>query len=225
MTLRKQHAIGQERRVPALAQHLGTAGGEVGGVGNDRALGVITDVIRCGVAEHRIEPDQQIIEVRGAEDPHVGDAAHERHVLDALMGRAVGLRDEAREAPDQLDGQARDPDIDADELEGPLREKARERVDDGDAASERQSRRHPDQGLLGDPDIDEARPQALGQGPDRGPVLGRHDDDALVFFGETVQGVFVTGQSEFSRVSSAPPLRPKPVRDGLRLFPVRPMRP
>jgi len=172
-------------------------------VGDDRALGVIADVIRCGVAEHRIEPDQQIIEVRGAEDPHVRDPAHERHILDGLMGRAVGLGDETREAPDKLDGQARDPDIDADELEGPLREEGRERVDDRDAAAQRQSRRHPDQGLLGDPDIDEARPQPLGQRPDRGPVLSRHDDEALVLFGETVQGIFVTGQS------NSPACRPR----------------
>ena len=210
--LRQQQAVGQERRVPALGQHLGTAGGEVGGVGDDRALGVIADVIRCGVAEHRIEPDQQILGSAGQKTCMPGMP---RMSATSSMAWWVGpLASERKpgKLPTSLTGRPGMPTSVRMNSKARSVRKARQRVDDRDAAAQRQARRHPDHGLLADPDVDEARAQPLGQGPDRGPVLGGHDHDALVLFGETVQGVFVAGQSELAglRTSHVPMVSPIP---------------
>ena len=188
--LAEEGAVGQQAYVFPVAQDLGAAGLKIRVLDGGGQM-IVTDVVGRRIAQDGWETDQHILEIRGTPHVHAGDAAHQSDVLERLMRGPVGLRDEARETADELHRKPRDPHIRADKLERPHGEKARERMDHRDAAAQGETGRGADQGLLADADIDEARTDARRQPADRRPVLGGHDDDALIGLRQGIEQILV----------------------------------
>src|SRR5262249_54077553 len=141
-------------------------------------------------------------------DVHAGDPAHQREILEGLMGRAVGFREEASQRTDQLDRKPRDADVGANELERAHRQERGQRVDDRHSAAQREAGGGPDARLLGDPEVEESRSEPAGQVPNGRPVLGGHHDDVRVALRDLGQPLFVRHRTIRvcdARTVSAPP--------------------
>ncbi len=168
-----------------LAQHKRFVGNHGGGVDVANVDGrVAGEQLRHG--------QYQIFGVGGAEDLHGGNAAHQRHVFDGLVGGAVAVGQQASHATNQFDGQVGDADVGAHKFEGAHGQKGGERVADGNASAHGEPGRHADHRLFGDAGVDEAVAQHGGQVADGGAILGRHHDDAFVGQGKVFEGFFVT---------------------------------
>ena len=129
--------------------------------------------------------------VGGAKHPHVWDGAHERDVVDRLVGRAVGVGQEAGHASEKHRRQARDAEVVADELVCAQREEGRERVANRAAATQREASGDADHRLFADPDVDEAFAEDGRERANGGAIFGCQHDDAVVLFSERAQGFFV----------------------------------
>ena len=129
--------------------------------------------------------------VSGAENRHVGHAAHHGDVFDRLVRRAGLARGDAAVGAIQLDVGLRISNRDADLINGPLGQEYGKRGYPRDKAQRAHPRRHADHVLLGDAGLD--KPFGIGIAEPRGVAAGSYvgveDDQRGVLRAEFQQRV------------------------------------
>ena len=122
-------AVGEEGDVASpSAEHLGASDLERRVLRRPRRPRVVADVAGARLASIAGSSCDELLARRPGRTPACRDAAHQRDVLDGLVRGAVAVGEEAGNAADELDRQAADADVGADELERAQGEERGERV-------------------------------------------------------------------------------------------------
>ena len=166
--------------------------------------------------------------VRGADDRHAGDGAHEREILDALVAAAVLADADARVRGADLDIEVRVSNGVSDLLIGAARREHRKRRAVGDEAHRGHTGGDVDHVGLGNAAVVEFFGVRLGDLAGLRGVgeVGVEHDDLIVLFDQFDQrfAVSLTGCNFISHVLS-PPIPSKPARAARHLGPCRASRP
>ena len=166
--------------------------------------------------------------VRGADDRHAGDGAHEREILDALVAAAVLADADARMGGADLNVEVRVSNGVSDLLIGAAGRKHRKRRAVGDEAHRGHTGGDVDHVGLGNAAVVEFFGVRLGDLAGLRGVgeVGVEHDDLIVLFDQFDQrfAVSLTGRNFISHVLS-PPIPSKPARAARHLGPCRASRP
>ena len=169
-----------------------------------------------------------LVGVRGADDRHAGDGAHEREILDALVAAAVLADADARMGRADFDIEVGIGDGVADLLIGAAGRKHRKRRAVGDEAHRGHTGGDVDHVGLGNAAVVEFFGVRLGDLAGLRGVgeVGVEHDDLIVLFDQFDQrfAVSLTGCNFISHVLS-PPIPSKPARAARHLGPCRASRP
>ena len=163
---RRQHVAGREQRdVASLAQHQARPDRERHRAGMHRRLArpPEPEVRGAAVARERVHGGDGLGGVAGADDRHVGQRAHDRDVLERVMGRTVRTVAVAAAHPHHRDVGLVVADVVPDLLVAAQRRERHDRVDEGLLALEREAGRDPRHRGLGDADVHEASRIAGGE--------------------------------------------------------------
>ena len=169
-----------------------------------------------------------LVGVRGADDRHAGDGAHEREILDALVAAAVLADADARVGGADLDVEVRVGDRVSNLLVGAARREHRERGAVGDETHRGHTGGDVDHVGLGNAAVVEFFRVRLGDLAGLRGVgeVGVEHDDLIILFDKLDQrfAVSLTGCNFISHVLS-PPIPSKPARAARHLGPCRASRP
>ena len=184
-------AVREDRRVRTLA--------------GDDAL-ADADLVLAGLVEHLVrladgqaDVDRALHRHRLAEDladhdrvadrgdGHVGQRAHEREILDRVVGRAA-VADESAVGADDLDRQVRIADVRAHLLERAHAEEGQHARHDGDVAVVGEAGGDPDAHLLGEPDVQEPLRELVAELDERRADVGGEHPQVRVVVAELGEG-------------------------------------
>ena len=145
--------------------------------------------------------------VRGDNDGHVGDGAHNGEVLDAVVGGARRAEGDAAVGGYDLDGQLLISAVRPDLLAAAEASEDGEGGGEGDKADFGKTCCHAEEVLFGDTDIEESVGEGFAEQTDVGGFrkVGGHTDDTGVFCGEFGEGFAVhCAGRHFIRVVNIP---------------------
>src|SRR5262245_52099266 len=112
----RQTSVGEQRHVGALGDDLRPSRRKRYPMAEGWFTRVVAHVPRRAIADDTRHGVEHFGLVCRATDVHPGDSAHESDILERLVGRPVGLRQESGQRADQLDRKLSDADVSPDEF-------------------------------------------------------------------------------------------------------------
>ena len=139
-----------------------------------------------GDVDALLDRDGGLIGVRGDDDGHVGDGAHDGEVLDAVVGGTRSTERDAAVGGDDFDGQLLISRVRPDLLAASQAREDGEGGGEGNEADFGKACRHAEEVLLRDADVEEPVGECFTEQTDVGGFgkVGGHTDDAGIFRGE-----------------------------------------